>query len=208
MMTPEHCSWIAWVVILMTSHMSPASGAVPAFPGAEGSGAQTPGGRGGRIIKVTNLNSSGPGSLEAACRTPGPRIVVFEVSGIIRADIVITEPYITIAGQTAPGAGITIEGMLRSDLRDWNKPLTSQPHVHDVVVRFLRVRSPVGRGDQGDCIQFSSVDNAVLDHLSLTFAIPHANKNSSRCRVVGRFRTGDHPLRYFFHIFKTWDQSF
>ncbi|MHC4404120.1 MAG: pectate lyase family protein [Planctomycetota bacterium] len=144
--------------------------AMPAFPGAEGFGADTPGGRGGRVIKVTNLNPSGPGSLNAACQTRGPRIVVFEVSGVIRGDVAITEPYITIAGQTAPGAGITIEGLLRSDLKDWNRQVTTQPHVHDVVVRFLRVRSPAGRGDQGDCIQFSSVDNAVLDHLSLCWA--------------------------------------
>ncbi|NQT84927.1 pectate lyase precursor [bacterium] len=143
---------------------------VSAFPGAEGFGADTPGGRGGKVIKVTNLNPSGPGSLQAACETPGPRIITFEVSGVIFGDITIKEPYVTIGGQTAPGAGITIVGLLRSDLRDWHKQVTTKPNVHDVVVRFLHVRSPVGRGDQGDCIQFSSVDNAVLDHLSLSWA--------------------------------------
>jgi len=161
------------VVVLAFFAMSCISSAVyalPGFPGAEGFGAETPGGRGGRVIKVTNLDASGPGSLNAACQTQGPRIVVFEVSGVIRGDIVITEPYITIAGQTAPGAGITIEGLLRSDLKGWHKQVTTRPHVHDVVVRFLRVRSPAGRGEQGDCIQFSSVDNAVLDHLSLSWA--------------------------------------
>ncbi|MHC4181075.1 MAG: pectate lyase family protein, partial [Planctomycetota bacterium] len=142
----------------------------PAFPGAEGFGAGSMGGRGGQVIKVTNLHARGPGSLQAACRAEGPRIVVFDVSGVIRGDVVITEPFITIAGQTAPGAGITIEGLLRSDLRDWDKPVTTRPQVHDVVVRFLRVRSPPGRGEQGDCIQFSSVDNAVVDHLSLSWA--------------------------------------
>ncbi|MHC4095676.1 MAG: pectate lyase family protein [Planctomycetota bacterium] len=158
------------LALLAVSCMSTASHALTAFPGAEGFGADTPGGRGGRVIKVTNLNSSGPGSLLTACQSSGPRIVVFEVSGIIHGDVIISKPYITIAGQTAPGAGITIEGMLRSDLRDWNKKVTTQPNVHDVVVRFLRVRSPSGRGDQGDCIQFSSVDKAVLDHLSLSWA--------------------------------------
>lgn len=158
------------LALLAVSCMSTVAYVLPAFPGAEGFGADTPGGRDGQVIKVTNLNASGPGSLNAACRTAGPRIVVFEVSGVIHGDVVITEPYITIAGQTAPGAGITIEGMLRSDLRDWHKLMTTQPNVHDVVVRFLRVRSPAGRGDQGDCIQFSSVDNAVLDHLSLSWA--------------------------------------
>ena len=144
--------------------------ALPAFPGAEGFGAATPGGRGGQVINVTNLNPSGPGSLQAACETPGPRIVVFDVSGVIQGDVAIAEPYITIAGQTAPGAGITIEGILRSDLKDWDKPDTSQPNVHDVVVRFLRVRARPGRGATGDCLQFSSVDRAVLDHLSLSWA--------------------------------------
>ncbi|MHC4743820.1 MAG: pectate lyase family protein [Planctomycetota bacterium] len=161
---------ILFIVLPASVCGRPACGSLPAFPGAEGFGADTVGGRGGRVIKVTNLNSSGPGSLWEACRIPGRRIVVFEVSGVIRGDIAITEPYITIAGQTAPGAGITIEGLIRSDLRGWDKPVTTQPHVHDVVMRFLRVRSPLGRGERGDCLQFSSVDNAVLDHLSLSWA--------------------------------------
>ncbi|MCI0376909.1 MAG: hypothetical protein L0215_04840, partial [Gemmataceae bacterium] len=96
-----------------------------AFPGAEGWGAVTSGGRGGKVIKVTNLNPSGPGSLAEACATAGPRIVFFEVSGVIRGNIRITKPHITIAGQTAPGAGITIEGMISS--YDYG--------VHDVIIR-------------------------------------------------------------------------
>ena len=85
---------------------------LPAFPGAEGFGANTPGGRGGRVIHVANLNAFGPGSLQEACNTAGRRIVVFDVSGVIEGDVEITEPFLTIAGQTAPGAGITIYGML------------------------------------------------------------------------------------------------
>ena len=84
----------------------------PAFPGAEGFGASAVGGRGGKVIKVTNLKAKGPGSLQAACQAKGPRIVVFEVSGVIRGNVTITEPVITLAGQTAPGGGVTIEGML------------------------------------------------------------------------------------------------
>lgn len=169
-MAKAEVTGVITLVLLAVSSTSIAADALPAFPGAEGFGAETPGGRGGRVIKVTNLNPSGPGSLNAACQTRGPRIVVFDVSGVIRGDIGITQPYITIAGQTAPGAGVTILGKLRSDLKDWNKQVTTQPNVHDVVVRFLRLRSPPGRGDQGDCIQFSSVDRAVLDHLSLSWA--------------------------------------
>jgi hypothetical protein len=140
--------------------------AVKAFPGAEGWGAVTAGGRGGKVIKVTTLNASGPGSLAEACATEGPRMVVFEVSGVIRGDIRITRPRITIAGQTAPGAGITIAGMI-----------SSYDHgVHDVIIRHLRVRRNRDKGSGGDCIQLGGLGprktgtyNIILDHLSLSW---------------------------------------
>ena len=136
---------------------------LPAFPGAEGFGANTPGGRGGRVIHVANLNAFGPGSLQEACNTAGRRIVVFDVSGVIEGDVEITEPFLTIAGQTAPGAGITIHGMLSTDYR-------TRPPVHDVIVRYLRVRARPGGGENGDAIQFSRVHNAILDHVSCCWA--------------------------------------
>ena len=101
---------------------------LPAFPGAEGYGAKTTGGRGGRVIAVTNLNDSGPGSLQAACEAEGPRIVVFKVAGTIDGDVRIRHDHITIAGQTAPGDGITIKGNLGID-------------ANDVIIRYLRVRT-------------------------------------------------------------------
>lgn len=139
---------------------------IKAFPGAEGWGAVTAGGRGGKVIKVNNLNASGPGSLAEACAAEGPRTVVFEVSGVIRGNIHITKPYLTIAGQTAPGAGITIEGMI-----------SSYDHgVHDVIVRHLRVRRNRDQGSGGDCIQMGGLGprktgtyNIILDHLSLSW---------------------------------------
>lgn len=137
-----------------------------AFPGAEGWGAAAVGGRGGKVIKVRNLNASGPGSLAEACATAGPRTVVFEVSGVIRGNIQITHPRLTIAGQTAPGAGITIEGII-----------SSYDHgVHDVIIRHLRVRRPPSRGSGGDCLQLGGQGpgkrgtfNLMLDHLSLSW---------------------------------------
>jgi hypothetical protein len=103
---------------------------VPAFPGAEGFGATTPGGRGGKVIAVTNLSDDGPGSFRAACEAEGPRIVIFRVSGLISLTrkLIIKNPFITIAGQTAPGDGIC--------LRNFTFVIAT----HDVVVRYLRSR--------------------------------------------------------------------
>ena len=102
---------------------------LPAFPGAEGYGCETPGGRGGKVIYVTNLNPDGPGSLQEACAASGPRIVVFGVSGVIHNTITIEHSNITVAGQTAPGGGITIAGML-----------VTKEGISDVVIRHIRIR--------------------------------------------------------------------
>src|SRR5262245_5612109 len=95
---------LSGLAVAVAAEAAPDAVALSAFPGAEGWGAASIGGRGGRVIKVTNLNAFGPGSLAEACAADGPRIVIFEVSGVIRGNIRITRPYITIAGQTAPGA--------------------------------------------------------------------------------------------------------
>ncbi len=107
-----------------------ALGAVPAFPGAEGFGAYAQGGRGGQVYHVTTLEDGGPGSLREAVEAEGPRIVVFDVSGTIRLKkaLTINHPFITIAGQTAPGDGIC--------LRD----ATLEVSADHVAVRFLRCR--------------------------------------------------------------------
>lgn len=136
---------------------------LPAFPGAEGFGAVSIGGRGGKVIKVINLNSSGPGSLQAACAAQGPRIVVFEVGGVIRGDIAIQHPFITIAGQTAPSPGITIEGRLLSRPEPWRR-------LHDIIVRFIRIRPPPTTGHDGDAVQLPDTERVILDHLSLSWA--------------------------------------
>ena len=130
---------------------------VPAFPGAEGGGKFSFGGRGGKIFVVTNLADSGPGTLREACESAGPRIVVFNVAGIIHLEkpIYIEAPYITIDGHTAPGDGICIADNGIDD------------NAHDVVIRYLRLR----RGNldifnRHGTHYGSPIGNIILDHIS------------------------------------------
>jgi pectate lyase len=141
-----------------------------AFPGAEGFGTRTPGGRGGKVIEVTNLNDSGSGSLRSAIEEKGPRIVVIRVAGTIplKSSLIITNPYLTVAGQTAPGAGLTLRGVFPGD------EALIQIKTHDVIVRFLTIRA--GPPLAGDGIEISSSDlhetyNIVIDHNSVSWAV-------------------------------------
>ena len=150
-------------LLLVLVGCSHAEAGVATFPGAEGFGASAIGGRGGMVFKVTNLNSSGPGSLQAACETKGPRIVVFNVGGVIRGDVTIRHPYITIAGQTAPSPGITVVGRLLARPTDGSR-------LHDIVIRFIRFRPPPTQGHTGDAVQLPNTYRVMLDHLSLSWA--------------------------------------
>ena len=143
-----------------------ARAAVPAFPGAEGYGAVATGGRGGRVIKVTTLNRTGAGSLQDALNQTGPRIIVFAVSGVIEGNIDIPTGNVTIAGQTAPGAGITIHGHLFAEY---------SASVQNIIVRHVRVRptpltGPSPLGAQYDAIQFSVNSRFILDHVTVSWA--------------------------------------
>ena len=152
------------LMLLVSS--APAAEPIPAFPGAEGWGAYTTGGRGGKVIHVTNLNTSGPGSFQAACSQQGARIVVFDTSGVINAPVTIEHGGITIMGQSAPGAGITILGKLAAESNDSSR-------LGNIVVRFLRVRpSQLAQGDGSDqdAIQFNMVEHTVLDHISVAWS--------------------------------------
>jgi pectate lyase len=144
-----------------------------AFPGAEGWGTDTPGGRGGRVINVTTLADQGPGSFRRAALASGRRIIVFRVSGTITLlhDIDIVSPYVTIAGQTAPGGGIT----LRAD--PCNDKGVLGVHTHDVVIRYLRLRpgphpcAGLGESSDGIVVYKPGAHHVVIDHCSISWGV-------------------------------------
>lgn len=130
----------------------------PAFPEAEGFGKFTIGGRGGRVIEVTNLNDSGPGSFRAACEAEGPRIAVFKVSGDIplQSEIEIENPYLTIAGQTAPGGGICV--------KNFQVGFETQ----HLIVRYMRFRPGDTMKEEQDGFGGGG-DHIVIDHCSVSW---------------------------------------
>jgi hypothetical protein len=141
-----------------------------AFKGAEGAGRFATGGRGGTIIRVTNLNDDGAGSLRAAIVTKGPRIIVFDVAGTIRlkSDLVIREPRITITGENAPAGGIAIADhglVIKAD---------------DVIIRFFRSRLGDVSKVESDAISVSSGRRIILDHVSAGWSVDETLSASAR----------------------------
>lgn len=160
---------------------TPSAATKPAFPGAVGWAADTPGGRGGRIIRVTTLAAEGPGSFKAALEEKGPRIIVFEVGGVIdmgRTTLKITEPYVTIAGQTAPSPGITL---IRTGI---------DLATHDVIMRHIRVRTgvddqPLMSGWEADALSTVAAHNVIIDHCTFSWGIDE-NMSASGPRFTGK----------------------
>jgi hypothetical protein len=161
-------AWIGWAFAALWLLASPVRATdVPSFPGAEGFGATTPGGRGGPVLVVTSLGDEGHGTLRWALEeTSGPRIVVFRVGGLItlRRQIEVNGR-VTVLGQTAPGGGVTIEGARLRILGD------------DVVIRGLRLRPGRGpgqhfRGRDGLTVgrEEIAVRRVVIDHNSITWS--------------------------------------
>lgn len=168
------CATLGAGLSLLAQNELPAK-ALPAFPGAEGFGAHTPGGRGGRVIYVTNLVDSGPGSLRAACEAEGPRVVLFKVSGTItlRSPIVVRQPFLTVAGQSAPGGGICVR----------DHPF--QIATHDVVVRYLRSRLGDESGQQDDAIDLlHGASRSIIDHCSASWSVDECLSLSGNVGLV------------------------
>ena len=135
---------------------------IPAFPGAQGGGAFSFGGRGGKVYVVKSLADAGAGTLREACEKGGARIIVFNVSGIIqlKSPIIIRAPYITIAGQSAPGDGVCVAGE------------SIWINTHDVVIRYMRFRrgaTEVTRRD--DALGGNPVGNIIIDHVSASWGL-------------------------------------
>jgi hypothetical protein len=132
-----------------------------AFPTAEGYGKYTKGGRGGTVYEVTNLNDSGKGSLRAAVEATEPRTVVFRLSGTIQLEsaLRIKSPFITIAGQTAPGDGICLK----------KHPLIIE--ADQVIIRYLRVRLGNESGNDDDAVSSRYTKNIILDHISASWSV-------------------------------------
>ena len=173
--------WIAWrmvallgiVLVCAPAGANMQTASIPAFPGAEGFGAHTRGAFSGkqtpRILFVTNLDDRGPGSLRAAVSKSAPRVIVFRIGGtiVLKSNLAIKHPFVTIAGQTAPGQGICLRGAA----------LTIK--THDVIVRGMRIR--VGddingpRPSNRDALQIEGRDgeafNIIVDHCSFSWAI-------------------------------------
>ncbi|HEX8145161.1 MAG TPA: pectinesterase family protein [Pyrinomonadaceae bacterium] len=157
---------------------APGTQPLKAFPGAEGSGERSRGGRGGDVYHVTNLNDSGAGSLREGIRTAsGPRTIVFDVSGTIylNSRLSISKSFLTLAGQTAPGEGITIAG--------WPTVISN---ANNVIVRYMRFRV----GDincpavQDDAFWVDRSTDVIVDHVSASWSVDETLSVTESDRVT------------------------
>ncbi|MBK7789350.1 MAG: T9SS type A sorting domain-containing protein [Saprospiraceae bacterium] len=161
---------ILFVILLM---VVPSRAQIPAFPGAEGFGAATTGGRGGRVIYVTNLNPDGPGSLQAALNETGKRYILFKVSGVIPATMEVLPGHgdFTLAGQTSPG-GVIVRG--------FQSYAEENPSSGNFIVRHIRSRIgdlnvyPSSNWVGADGLTLGGVHKAIIDHCSFAHASDEA----------------------------------
>jgi len=156
---------------------------IPAFPGAQGGGMYSFGGRGGKVYVVRNLNDRGPGSFREALEAGGPRMVVFNVAGIIRLKekIRVRAPYITIDGSSAPGDGVCIAGD------------TVELETHDVIIRHMRFRrGSTWVGDRNDSLGGNPIGNIMIDHVSASWGL---DENMSMYRHMYQPADGGKELK-------------
>jgi hypothetical protein len=161
-----------------------------AFPGAEGYGRFAIGGRAGKVYTVTNLNDSGPGSLREAIEADEPRTIVFNVGGLIslKSKLVFHNPYLTVAGQTAPGKGICIRNYTFGGIG-----------AQDTIIRYIRLRLGNLTGITMDGMGLASSNNCIIDHCSISWTIDEAfssraakNITLQRCLISEALNVAGH----------------
>lgn len=175
-----------------------------AFPGAEGFGRHTTGGRGGRVLIVSNLNDDGPGSFRAAAEAKGVRIIVFSISGTIHlASRLVIQGNVTIAGQTAPGDGICIA----------DQPV--QLGGNNIIVRYMRFRmgdrfqdkGMVPGGGSDDAFGAVKKNNIVIDHCSMSWSTDEVCSVYAGDSITLQWNIISEPLNYSYH-FEQGDKDF
>ncbi|MGH8646648.1 MAG: hypothetical protein ACREX4_20195, partial [Gammaproteobacteria bacterium] len=162
-----HVTLIVFLVLLVSLLVCCVSdaNAIPAFPGAEGGGAQSTGGRGGDVIMVTSLANSGAGTLRNCTEATGPRTCIFRVAGTIELSSALgMNNQLTVAGQSAPGGGIQLSG------KNMTQAVVLANNKNNIVFRYIRIRKGFNNGcanECGTCLQLPFVNNSIFDHVTV-----------------------------------------